>query len=162
MKFTTAYNHRDRLRSLLRDTFSSARYGAMTHADLLKMLADRIYSDSGYKRAPSWVASSLHDLSNELHSGMYHPVLRGSDLVKLAVGAIKPESIAYVRWAMRVDGIERDSDWVSARREAGDDDVWQRVMGAHVWNHRPDRLYSGGWELTGPYRGTLKNTVTAG
>ena len=142
MRIETTLNHEHRLLSLVSDIFSSARWGASSHAELLETIGKRIYADSAWKRIPSWCRGRIEQRIRDEHSGMYSPRVSASDLDKLRFGKLHPADIPYVKWELKVDGQPVTSDEISKRRAAGDEGIWDRVKGSHVWNHRPEKTYN--------------------
>jgi hypothetical protein len=108
-------------------------------------LKRQIYDDPAWKLVPGWVQSNIFALVNDLLGQIYKPDLHASELDKLLASARNGEPakpVAYVRWKISVDGEEQTTDQISKRRAAGEENIWQRTVGAHVWNHKPERLFS--------------------
>jgi hypothetical protein len=113
-------------------------------------LKERVYDDPAWKKVPGWVRRSVWHRTEYLSKNLYYPKLHAKELEKLLDKARKGEPtkpVAYLRWALRVDGVEMDCDEIIRRREAGDEDIWNRVEGAHIWNHKPENPFSP-WSLT--------------
>lgn len=148
MQITTALNHEKRLLTDASAIFSSARWGGDSHAELLKRIHTRIYQDPAYQKCPRWVRANVNRRIRDNFDGIYQPQLSGNDLEKIASTG-DTSRVPYVRWQLRVDGKHTSSNEISDRRANGDPDIWSRVEGAHIWNHRPERTYSdGGWQNT--------------
>ena len=151
MRTSTAYNHLQRLTARLHDAYHFARLSAWTHSRLLERLQETVWNDAALAKCPSWVREMLTERSSVAYHALYRPALCAAEyernIAKAMAGQpIKP--LAYVRHALRVDGVEYASEGISALRANGDEDVWLRVEGAMVWNHRPDRLFSDEWKRT--------------
>ena len=151
MKISTALNHQTRLSSLTADIVASGRYGASTHAEILERVKSHVYSDPSWALCPSWVHDRVQTALTIALDGLYAPKISGNDLMRLL--SQEPADripVAYVRWQLRVDGEFTTSDEISRKRADGDDDIWKRVEGAHIWNHRPENVYGvTGWKSTG-------------
>lgn len=144
MKVSTALNHQQRFRIRVRDIYHSARLTGASHSAILDSLKRRVYDDSAWSKTPSWVQADIFALGSDLLDRIYRPDLHASELNSLltiarAGEAVKP--VAYVRWMLSVDGIEQTTEQICVRRAAGEDDIWQRTIGAAVWNHKTDHLF---------------------
>jgi hypothetical protein len=150
MHSTTAYNHLERLSRVQADILMRHRSAASTHDAILAEMKARVFDDPARNKLSR---EYLAILSERFHAGMrelYSPNIGYADLERMLAAARKGEDVkplAYLRWALRVDGVETTSADICARRAAGDDGIWDRVEGAYVWNHKPDRPFSP-WERT--------------
>lgn len=145
MQRKTAYNHLRRLERQVESVFCFARISGLSHQTVLDEIQGRVWLDPAYKRCPGWVRERLSERIGIYFGLVYRAVLHGNDADALWAGDGRPHP-EYVRWQLRVDGEHIDTDEIIRRRKAGDEDIWARVEGAHIWNHRPDRLYGDGWE----------------
>ena len=134
MKIDTALNHERRLAGHVNEIFQNARLMGQNHRTILDRITEKVYSDPAWKRAPVWLTSRVDQLIRTEHDRVYQPDLSASQLERLLSGK-DTRPVPYVRWSLRVDGIPRTTDWICKRREAGDDGIWDRVEGAHIWNH---------------------------
>ncbi len=144
MKIDTALNHQKRFRTRVHDIYSSARLCGASHQHILERIKTQVYSDPAWKLVPGWVQRNIFQLGADLLGRIYQPDLHASELDKLLASARNGEPtkpVAYVRWKLSVDGTEQTTDQICKRRAAGDDDIWKRTIGAHVWNHKPERLF---------------------
>jgi len=141
MRISTALNHERRLKNRLTEIYSNGRRAGSTHEDILARLTAEVWKDEGLARCPRWVHDRLSELSHERLRQLYMVVDYPLPLLRTP-----PEKWAYVIWKLRVDGEIVDSDEISRRRKAGDEDIWERVEGAHVWNHN-GKLF-GSWGQT--------------
>jgi hypothetical protein len=144
MKIETAMNHESRLKQLAGDVFWFARHGGQSHSDILKRIIERVYGDPSYGRVPGWVTQRLKQRIDDLYNRIYKPDLSASDLRRVLESGSDAD-VPYVRWQLRVDGKYVTRDEIALLRAAGDEEIWQRVEGAHIWNHKPHLLYSNGW-----------------
>jgi hypothetical protein len=144
MKTSTAYNHSTRLIGWVQHIYMTARSCGSTHQHILGQLAEKVYGDPAWKKMPQWARQSVTDLGSTMLKELYRPVLYEHELRRmLAEGPSAMEKVAFVRWQLRVDGEFVTTEDICARRKAGDDDVWNRVEGAYIWNHMPDRVFDG-------------------
>jgi len=151
MKWSTADNHLRRITGLIEQVYSHARRGGLSHEYIL-VEVKRVMKDAGLARCPGWVHTTLRERSSRLLHEVYRPMLYAAEAERLLARARagEPEEpLAYVRWALRVDGVETTSAVICERREAGDESIWERVEGAHVWNHKPENTFSP-WGSTNP------------
>lgn len=158
MKITTAMNHRDRFKSQVNGAYYWCRHSGWLHEKLLTQLREKVYEDPAWNKVPGWVRRDIYNLTDHLSRGLYFPNLTQRELNHLLAKARAGEEtkpVAYLRWALRVDGVEVTSDEIIKRREAGDEDIWKRVEGAHVWNHKPDHTFSG-WTNTYDHKKPVK------
>lgn len=153
MRITTALYHERLFLERIQEILWSTRRGGRAHGWALKQWAKRIVEDPAWKRVPRWVQQKVHDRFSEGLRQMYTVVEHHSDYEQRLANAtagreVKPA--AFVRWQLRVDGEFTTIDEISARRQAGDEDIWKRVEGAHIWNHKPENTYdSCGWKGIG-------------
>lgn len=49
--------------------------------------------------------------------------------------------LTHARWQLYLDGNPVTSAQISAKREAGDEDVWLRIKGRHEWDDSHDPYY---------------------
>ena len=148
MKRSTASNHLQRWSEFVNDTFSQARHFALSHSEIIENLKNKVYSDPAWEKVPSWVRERISSKREHLFDQLYCAVIHGEDLKRVINGTFVP---AFVRWQLRVDGEFVSCEEISRRRGDGDEDIWNRVEGAHVWNHKPNKSF-GKW-------GKVKDTI---
>ena len=158
MKITTAINHRDRLLGHVREAFHLARLCASPNAQIREMISKRIYTDSAWPSLPGWVSQRVSNMILDEYQRIYAPVLGAAQLERLLAAPRGDASrlVPYVRWQLRLDGAHVNSDQICAISREHDPDVWQRVEGAHIWNHKPNHkpYGDGGWQLVNPPKTT--------
>lgn len=138
MRITTSMNHRDRLLAIVEETFHFARVCGFSNSAIRKRIAERVHADSAWPKLPYWAQNRVSHKALDEYQEVYRPKLYARDLESLlALEADKRSLVPYVRWQLRVDGEHVTSSQIIAMREAGDENVWDRVEGAHIWNHRP-------------------------
>lgn len=92
-------------------------------------------------------ARKNHLLLDKLFSGV-HSNIEASDLALSQKRALHSRNWALrdfmwnfeAKWQLFLDGEPVTSAEISAKREAGDEDVWKRVSGYHVWAGSLDRF----------------------
>lgn len=118
---TTEYNRHARLASTVRDVYSWARHFCPTHVEIRANLTRQVYDTRDYRKLTPYYRGKLSGLIECLAESLYR---------------------ADVVWQLYVDGIPRTSNEISAMRQSGDENVWARVEGAHVWAWNPTKLFS--------------------
>lgn len=149
MRITTAMNHERRMLGHVGEILAWVRLGGHSHSWALEQRRTRVFEDSAWKRVPSWVQRRVNERFGDglkqmemvvMHYGSYEHAMAQ------ALARVDPAPAAYVRWQLRVDGEHVTSNQICERCKAGDEDIWNRVEGAHIWNHHtPTRLYSDSW-----------------
>ena len=136
MRVSTAFNHRERYLRRVVDIYGSARSFGAPHKWILGQLKKHIHNDDAWSRVPSWVQSSVNERGHQLLKDLYRPYLHEKELMRLLEqGPDAFASVRFVRWQHRLDGVFVTSDEVCAKRAAGDENVWDRLESAHIWNH---------------------------
>ena len=82
MNYSTAYNHRERLISVMDGLYINARLSKMRHEKLLKDVKLYVWDDEGLKRCPNWVAASLSQHREHLSKNIsewHRWAFKGSD-----------------------------------------------------------------------------------
>mgnify|MGYP001613078948 CR=1 FL=1 len=118
---TTEYNRHARLASTVRDVYASGHAFAWTHETERAEMARRVYSTRDYAKLTPYYCGKIAGLRECLADQRYQRDLK---------------------WQLYLDGEPCTSAEISAKREAGDAGVWDRVEGAHVWAHKPECFYS--------------------
>lgn len=144
MKGRTADNHLRRLKRLAYEAHSSIRHAGGTFDELLAERS-KIRNDPALAKCPGWVGARLHEYMDLLFNQLHVAVLHADQVDALVAGKGQPP--AFLRWRLRVDGKFVTSDEICEQRAAGDEDIWMRVEGAHVWNHKPERAFNE-WKKT--------------
>jgi len=134
MKIETALNHERRLAGHASEIFQNARIMGQSHREILDRITARVYSDPAWQRLPSWATSRIEQRIRTEHDNVYKPDLSANQLERLLSGK-DHRLVPYVRWQLRLDNHYVTSDELSAMRAAGDEGVWRRVEGTHIWNH---------------------------
>jgi hypothetical protein len=107
----TEYNRHKRVMAGVRDLWSQARAFKLTCDAVIE--AHRALTEShDYKRLTPYYRGFVNGAYHTLWDAHWRDA---------------------VRWQLYVDGNPRTSEEISAMREAGDVDVWQRVTGAHIY-----------------------------
>jgi len=121
MRTSTAHNHLQRLSGILVSIYSSARWGASSHADILERMRAKVWHDPALRSTPSWVRMLLVERSGVALSDLYR-----------ANPDSGPPSLV---WTLFLDGQPIAFNDVPSER-------MQDLRGAHTWSHRPGRCFA--------------------
>lgn len=139
MRKQTAVNHCYRFMSIMNEIYSDARINARSIDSIFDQVKDRIYSTGEFDRCPSWVREKLLEHANRLADGLHEVRMSYEQFKRLTESGGEPECLIYKH---RLDGEVLSFEEI--QEKAGNDpDVWNRLEGAFVWAHRPDRVFDG-------------------
>ena len=159
MHIGTACNHDRRYEGIIADIGRIVRSTGASHSDMLAMREARLFKDRAWSRVPHWVRDRAFLRFDAMYRGLYCLNISPSQYDRNLALAIDRQDVpepAYLRWALRLDGIVHldCSKGVieHIERDGLDRDAaWKRVEGAHIWNHKRNRTFDG-WTVTMPAR----------
>lgn len=147
MRGATAHKHYTRLAGVQREIFGLCRISGESLAWLLAARQRRVYEDPAFGKIPAYYREILSALWHEEFDRLHRPVIYLNEYN--ALGAAAPGKFPpaqCLRWQLRLDGVFTTTAEVSAK-DSVDPDVWKRLEGTHIWNHKPERPFTP-WEGT--------------